>query len=167
VWAMSPGEAVDAVLVNDAALVNVDAREKSNVRVAPARVEEIGREPEAEDVKATNAGWRFGRLSIAAKMAGNEFAQIDPGRSSALSRGMCARPLPSSQPTNREESKPAGLRKTGPQAGEACRRRNIEARRPCGLLTAIPANRLSASALAERRPLVRWARKGTSSTPGS
>jgi hypothetical protein len=54
VWAMSPGEALDAVLVN------VDARKKINVRGSPARVEEIGREPEAEDVKATDAGWRFG-----------------------------------------------------------------------------------------------------------
>jgi hypothetical protein len=50
---MSPGAALDA------AVVQVDAMEKVNVRGAPARVEEIARSPEADDLKATDEGWPF------------------------------------------------------------------------------------------------------------
>ena len=53
VWAMSPGDALDA------ALIQVDANEKINVRGAPAHVEEIGREPVSDDIKATEQGWPF------------------------------------------------------------------------------------------------------------
>jgi hypothetical protein len=50
---MSPGEALDTVLVY------IDAQEKINVRDAPAHVEEIGMEADARDLKATDQGWPF------------------------------------------------------------------------------------------------------------
>jgi hypothetical protein len=53
VWAMSPGDALDA------ALVHVDAHEKINVQAVPTHVEEIGRKPESHDIKATDHGWPF------------------------------------------------------------------------------------------------------------
>ena len=53
VWAMSPGAALDA------AIISVDAREKVNVRGATAHVDEIARDPDPEDLKATDAGWPF------------------------------------------------------------------------------------------------------------
>jgi hypothetical protein len=53
VWAMSPGDALDA------ALIHVDASEKINVQAAPAHVEAIGGEPERDDIKATDEGWPF------------------------------------------------------------------------------------------------------------
>jgi hypothetical protein len=53
VWAMSPGDALDA------ALIYVDASEKINVRAAPAHVEEIGLKPDPDDIKSTDQGWPF------------------------------------------------------------------------------------------------------------
>jgi hypothetical protein len=53
VWAMSPGDALDT------AVMSVDAREKINVRGVPAHIEEIGREPDPDDLKATDEGWPF------------------------------------------------------------------------------------------------------------
>jgi hypothetical protein len=53
VWAMSPGDALDA------ALIHVDSSEKINVRAVPAHVEEIGGEPQPDDVRATDQGWPF------------------------------------------------------------------------------------------------------------
>jgi hypothetical protein len=52
---MSPGEALDTVLVY------IDAQEKINVCDAPAHVEEIGKEADAHDLKATDQGWPFER----------------------------------------------------------------------------------------------------------
>jgi hypothetical protein len=52
-WAMSPGDALDA------ALIYVDASEKINVRAAPAHVEEIGLKPDPDDIKSTDQGWPF------------------------------------------------------------------------------------------------------------
>jgi hypothetical protein len=68
VWSMSPGEAIDAVIAY------LDSTERVNVRGAPAHVEEIGRRPKPDDLKATDEGWpfrppprlrRFGRQDIA------------------------------------------------------------------------------------------------------
>jgi hypothetical protein len=53
VWAMSPGEALDAVIVD------VDARERVNVSGAPAHVEHAGLWPEPDDLKATDEAWPF------------------------------------------------------------------------------------------------------------
>jgi hypothetical protein len=53
VWAMSPGEALDAVIVD------VDARERVNVSGAPAHVEHAGLSPEPRDLKATDEAWPF------------------------------------------------------------------------------------------------------------
>jgi hypothetical protein len=53
VWAMSPGDALDA------ALVYVDSVEKISVRAAPAHVEEMPGVPEPDDLKATDEGWPF------------------------------------------------------------------------------------------------------------
>jgi hypothetical protein len=53
VWAMSPGDALDAVIIE------ADAREHVNVRGAAAHVEELGVEPRADDLKATDEGWPF------------------------------------------------------------------------------------------------------------
>jgi hypothetical protein len=50
---MSPGEALDAVIID------ADAREHVNVRGAPAHVEETAREPRASDLKATDEGWPY------------------------------------------------------------------------------------------------------------
>jgi hypothetical protein len=53
VWAMSPGEALDA------AVVYVDASKHINVRGAAAHVEETARTPDPDDLKATDEGWPF------------------------------------------------------------------------------------------------------------